>query len=90
MLTSCPHLVVPVGFDGVSSDDTANRDRWSQGQGLPNHLPEGGNDAWFHPELQQNFYVDGESGGANEDSNADVSGNGLYWFWDPAWGERLT
>ncbi|KAI0011309.1 hypothetical protein F4779DRAFT_574336 [Xylariaceae sp. FL0662B] len=74
--------VVPTGFDGVSGDDTADNDRSGHGQGIPNHLSEGGNDAWYHPDLQ-NCYVNGDSGWTSEDSNVDITGNGLYWFWGP-------
>jgi hypothetical protein len=76
--------VFPSSFDGAHGDNATYNEGWNQYQDVAANLSEGTNDAWLHSGFQ-NFNVDGDSEWANEESNADATGTGLYWFWDSTW-----
>lgn len=50
------------------------------------HLPSGHNVDWSNSGTQD-FSLEGEIDWISDDNNVDVTGNGLYWFWDSVWNE---
>jgi hypothetical protein len=80
------YLVFPTGLDGTYRDDTADVQQWAANNGDTGHLPSGHNVDWPNAGTQD-FNLEGELDWISDDNNVDVTGNGLYWFWDSVWNE---
>jgi len=50
-----------------------------------NHLPSEHND-WTNASAGD-FNLEGELDWISDENGVDVTGNGLYWFWDSVWNE---
>jgi hypothetical protein len=80
------YLVFPTNPDGVFRDDTADVQQWAANDGDTSHLHSGHNVDWSNAGTQD-FNLEGELDWISDDNNVDVTGNGLYWFWDSVWNE---
>jgi hypothetical protein len=79
-------LAFPNGLDGVYRDDTAEVQQWGTNNGDASHLPTGHNVDWSNTGTHD-FSLEGELDWISDDNGVDVTGNGLYWFWDSVWNE---
>ncbi|KAI4620075.1 hypothetical protein J4E89_004360 [Alternaria sp. Ai002NY15] len=77
--------VFPAALDNVSRDDTAYVPQWGTNDGGMNHLPSEHND-WTNASAGD-FNLEGELDWISDENGVDVTGNGLYWFWDSVWNE---
>ncbi|KAF2818434.1 hypothetical protein CC86DRAFT_399249 [Ophiobolus disseminans] len=78
--------VLPFAVEGLQGDDMGNIDDQSQGDNVARQVVEGSCDTWFDTNLQS-LDEEADWGGSG---NFDITGSGLYWFWDSAWGEHRS
>lgn len=78
------NIVLPSAGEGFNVDDVRAIDYQEQAHETPGQIFDEANLAWFDPELQG---IGNGVDWANE-GNYDITGNGLYWFWNSAWGEN--
>ncbi|KAJ9647015.1 hypothetical protein H2199_002001 [Coniosporium tulheliwenetii] len=78
---------LPIGSHGAQYLNGSSSGDAVQGQAVSQHAQQTGNEAWAYGNYGFNVAT-GESGEpSGDESSVDLSGNGLYWFWDTAWGE---
>jgi hypothetical protein len=78
--------VFPSATEGLQGDAVANYSNREQGDNVSRQVFDDGSDAWFDSSMQSL----GDEADLAENVSFDVTGNGLYWFWDATWGEHRT
>jgi hypothetical protein len=71
--------VLPFIAEGQHGDNATHIDNLAQHHDAPSQVFDDVNETWFDPDMQDI--------GWNEEGNYDITGNGLYWFWDSTWGD---
>lgn len=70
-----------------STNDGMNDHDFTRTEGREDYLNESGafdnGEAWSDRDIQE-FQ---NNSGWTDDANLDITSNGLYWFWDSAWGD---
>lgn len=64
----------------------ANTEYCEQEDNVHDQIFQSGSDAWFNTGMNDL----GDESGWTENGNIDMTGNGLYWFWDATWGDHRS
>jgi hypothetical protein len=86
MLMFVVRVVLPLTAEGPHSSGVAQVDAHEQAHNISNQVFDETSATWFDNSLQG---LDDETAWADE-GNFDITGNGLYWFWDSTWGESRS
>jgi hypothetical protein len=71
--------VLPFMAEGQNGDSAAYNDDLGHNHDATSQILDDVNNTWFDPNLQDLDW--------NEEGSYDITSNGLYWFWDSAWGD---
>jgi hypothetical protein len=76
-------IVLPLTSEGFHGGSVAQSNGHEHLNAVPSQIFDETSNTWFNNSLQG---LGDEIGWADE-GNFDITGNGLYWFWDSTWGE---
>lgn len=75
----------PIGLDGGYGAGSGGSQDWVRGQNLTGGIHQSSASDWSQLPLQD--LAENQELGWEDNIGLDVTGNGLYWFWDTVWNE---
>jgi hypothetical protein len=83
ILIRIPYVVFPLASEGFNGGSVAQSNGHEHIDNVPSQVFNETSNTWFDNSLEG---LGNETGWADK-ANLDITGNGLYWFWESTWGD---